>query len=94
MPAYFREVGYQPPTDPEKGPFQYAFNTNKSAFDYWQDLQLRVALKKKTGKSVKIVAVGKDDEENESKEAQDRFKVLLTGSLCKMITSRIGSRIC
>jgi hypothetical protein len=37
MPEYLKKIGYQTPTDPANGPFQYAFDTEKSAFDYWND---------------------------------------------------------
>ncbi|KAF2261350.1 sterigmatocystin 8-O-methyltransferase [Lojkania enalia] len=35
MPSYFKTNGYSTPKDPSNGPFQFAFNTNKNAFDYW-----------------------------------------------------------
>lgn len=37
MPSYFKENGYTAPKDPANGPFQYAFNTDKTAFDYWKE---------------------------------------------------------
>ncbi|KAL9096998.1 MAG: hypothetical protein Q9165_000962 [Trypethelium subeluteriae] len=35
MPKYFRTNGYRCPTDPLDGPFQYAFQTKREAFNYW-----------------------------------------------------------
>lgn len=38
MPSYFKKNGYSTPQNPSNGPFQYAFNTDKNAFDYWQGI--------------------------------------------------------
>ena len=34
LPEYFRKYGYQPPRDEKAGPFQYAWKTDLSAFDW------------------------------------------------------------
>ena len=38
LPQYFKSHGYKSPTNATAGPFQHAFNTNLSAFDYWATL--------------------------------------------------------
>lgn len=38
MPSFFKENGYRQPEDPLKGALQYAFNTDKEAFDYWHKM--------------------------------------------------------
>lgn len=35
LPEYFRKVGYQSPCDVNKGPFQYAFQVEEPAFQWW-----------------------------------------------------------
>ena len=41
MPAYFRNFGFESPTDSTNGPFQFAMNTKLSFFDYMaQDPQV------------------------------------------------------
>ncbi|RYP04173.1 hypothetical protein DL764_004624 [Monosporascus ibericus] len=35
MSPFFKETGYRPPEDPRKGLFQYAFQTDKEAFESW-----------------------------------------------------------
>ncbi|KAK9772983.1 putative O-methyltransferase domain-containing protein [Seiridium cardinale] len=35
MPEYFRRHGYISPQDEAKGPFQYAFHTDETAFNWW-----------------------------------------------------------
>lgn len=37
MPSYLKANGYITPSDPANGPFQFAFGTNKTAFEYWRD---------------------------------------------------------
>lgn len=35
MSSFFKETQYNQPEDPRKGLFQYAFGTDKEAFEYW-----------------------------------------------------------
>jgi hypothetical protein len=36
LPEYFRKFGFQQPSDENNGPFQYAFNVDQPAFQWWQ----------------------------------------------------------
>jgi len=38
MHSFFREIGYRQPEDARKGIFQYAFNTDKEAFELWHTM--------------------------------------------------------
>lgn len=38
LPQYFRTHGYKSPTSTTAGPFQQAFNTSLSTFEYWSTL--------------------------------------------------------
>ncbi|RYP35043.1 hypothetical protein DL768_011019 [Monosporascus sp. mg162] len=38
MSPFFKETGYRPPEDPRKGLFQYAFQTDKEAFELWHKI--------------------------------------------------------
>lgn len=38
MHSFFKDAGYHQPEDPRKGLYQYAFSTDKEAFEYWHTL--------------------------------------------------------
>ena len=76
--------------------FDMLFSGSLTAWDHWQDLQLRVSMKKKAKKSVKYWGDGGAD--NATKGAnghvRQRSRVVSPDSFCNLVKTRLGSRIC
>ena len=77
--------------------FDMLFSGSPTAWDHWQDLELRVAMRKKAKKSVNYWG-GDGCPSNLAKGANghagQRSRVVPPDSFCNLVKTRLGSRIC